>query len=119
MREKCPHCEHEGTKKNGHTHYGKQNYRCKKCGRQFVIGGQEWFITSSQKELIDKLLLERISLAGISRVLEISEPWLANYIKLKYAELPDDLNADLKLPEAEEYLEKRFDEEIVRLKKKA
>lgn len=118
MREKCPHCESEDTKKNGHTHYGKQNYKCKKCGRQFVIGGQEWFITAAQKELIDKLLLERISLAGISRVLSISEPWISQYIKLKYAELPDDLNADLSLPDEEEYLEDRLDEEIVRLEKK-
>ena len=23
---KCSHCQTENTKKNGHTHYGKQNY---------------------------------------------------------------------------------------------
>ena len=35
-----------------------------------------------------------------------------------YEQLPDDLNADLQLPEREEYLDYRFDEEIVRLRKK-
>lgn len=119
MREKCPHCKSEDTKKNGHTHYGKQNYRCKKCGRQFVIGGQNWFISDTQKELIDKLLLERISLAGISRVLNISEPWISAYIDKKYEALPDDLNADLTMPVQSDYLEDRFDEEINRLEKKS
>ena len=119
MRKKCPHCESEHTKKNGHTHYGKQNYRCKKCGRQFVIGGQDWFISDAQKELVDKLLLERISLAGISRVLNISKPWLSAYIETKYESLPDDLHADLTIPESSEYLEDKFDEEINRLEKKS
>lgn len=119
MREKCPHCDSANTKKNGHTHYGKQNHMCKDCGRQFVIGGQDWFITAEQKQLVDKLLLERISLAGISRVLSISEKWLWDYISEKYADLPEDLNADLGLPEAESYLEDRMEEEIARLQKKS
>lgn len=118
MKAKCPHCESKATKKNGLTHYGKQNHRCNNCGRQFVIGGQDWFISDATKGLVDKLLLERISLAGICRVLDISEPWLDAYLKTKYECLPDDLHADLSIPEVEAYLEDRFDEEIERLKKK-
>ena len=49
IQKKCPYCKSKATKKNGHTHYGKQNYRCKKCGRQFMIGGQDWFISNAQK----------------------------------------------------------------------
>ena len=74
---KCSHCQTDNTKKNGHTHYGKQNYYCHSCHRQFVEGGQDWFIKSSDKVVIDKLLLERISLSGICRVCEVS-----NAIKL-------------------------------------
>jgi len=33
---RCPQCGLSHTKRNGHTHYGKQNYRCKDCDRQFV-----------------------------------------------------------------------------------
>ena len=33
-----------------------------------------------QEDIIDKLLLEKIPIAGISRVSDISEPWLQNYI---------------------------------------
>jgi insertion element IS1 protein InsB len=35
--------------------------------------------------LIDKLLLERLPLAGIARVAEVSEPWLQQYVNGKYA----------------------------------
>jgi hypothetical protein len=34
--------------------------------------------------LIDKLLLEKIPLAGIARVLEISETWLQSYVNKVY-----------------------------------
>lgn len=118
MTLKCPHCESKNTKKNGNTHYGKQNNKCNKCGRQFVIGGQNWFISDRDKELVDKLLLERLSLAGIARALGVSKSWLGDYLKEKYEDLPDDLNADLSMPEIEPYLEDRFDEEIERLERK-
>jgi len=36
----CPRCQLSHIKKNGHTYDGKQNYRCKKCGRQFVANSQ-------------------------------------------------------------------------------
>jgi len=119
MKQECPHCRSKNTKKNGHTHYGKQNNQCNDCNRQFVEGGQEWFISDSTKEIIDNLLLERISIAGISRVVKVSQTWLQDYIKEKYKECPDDLNVDLSLPEQTDYLDARFDEEIERLEKKS
>ena len=77
----CPHCHSAKIKKNGHTHYGKQNYQCNDCNRQFVESGQDWFVSSADKEIIDKLLLERISLAGICRVCDVGTTWLQKYIK--------------------------------------
>ena len=112
---KCSHCQTDNTKKNGHTHYGKQNYYCHSCHRQFVEGGQDWFIKPSDKVLIDKLLLERISLSGICRVYEVSEQWLLGYLKELYGNLPDDLNADAVLPDITSYLSDRMDEEISRI----
>ncbi len=111
----CTRCGSENTKKNGHTHYGKQNYYCHKCGSQFVESGQDWFVSELEKELINKLLLERISLSGICRVCNVSESWLLQYIKELYSNLPDDLNADLSVPNIEEYLSERMDEEIGRI----
>jgi hypothetical protein len=111
----CPHCQSINIKKNGHTHYGKQNYQCKDCQRQFVESGQDWFVSPSEKALIRKLLLERISLSGICRVCGVSETWLLSYIKELYSSLPDDLNADLSLPDLEPYLSTRMEEEISRI----
>ncbi len=45
-------------------------------------------IEQATKDLIDKLLLERISLAGIARVTGVSEPWLQAYVSVKYAAVP-------------------------------
>lgn len=111
----CPDCQSTNIKKNGHTHYGKQNYQCTNCWRQFVEAGQAWFVNAADKALINKLLLERISLSGICRVCDVSETWLLRYIKELYDALPEDLNADLLLPNLEVYLADRMDEEISRL----
>jgi len=39
--------------------------------------------------LVDKLLLEKISSAGISRAAGISEVWIQNYINKKYEDVPE------------------------------
>lgn len=111
----CPHCNSGATKKNGHTHYGKQNYYCKSCNHQFVENGQEWFVNDKDKELINSLLLERISLSGICRVCKISEKWLLDYIKELYSNVPSDLHATPILPDLEEYLSDKMDEEIYKI----
>ncbi|WP_445173238.1 hypothetical protein [Microcoleus sp.] len=45
-------------------------------------------IEQETRELIDGLLLERISLAGIARSIPISQQWLQPYINEKYAGVP-------------------------------
>jgi insertion element IS1 protein InsB len=80
----CPSCESKQIVKNGKIHNGKQNYKCRDCGRQFVENRQQKIISQSTKNLIDKLLLEKIPLAGIARVTDVSEPWLQNYVNNKY-----------------------------------
>ncbi|MGP9517282.1 MULTISPECIES: IS1/IS1595 family N-terminal zinc-binding domain-containing protein, partial [unclassified Psychrobacter] len=32
----CPDCHSSSLKKNGIKSYGKQNYQCKNCKRQFI-----------------------------------------------------------------------------------
>jgi transposase-like protein len=63
-REACPQCGSRWYKRNGHIHTGKQNYRCKMCGRAFVLHPENSVITEEQRVLIERLLLERISLRG-------------------------------------------------------
>jgi hypothetical protein len=45
-------------------------------------------IDPATKNLIDRLLLERISLAGIARAAQVSEQWLQTYVNEKYAKVP-------------------------------
>ncbi len=89
----CPHCGLPHSKRNGHTHYGKQNFQCLHCRRQFVEDSQR--IDQPTRALIKKLLLERIPLRGICRVLDISREWLLSFIAEVYGELPDDLFVQL------------------------
>lgn len=86
---RCPRCQLSHTKRNGHTHYGKQNYQCKACHRQFVQDAQR--ITDETRALVKRLLLERLSLRGICRVTGISLTWLLQFIAEVYEHLPDDL----------------------------
>ena len=80
----CPNCRGSQIVKNGFVYYEKQNFKCKECGRQFVENGQQNQINDETKELIGKLLLEKLSLAGIARVLGISETWLQKYVNKVY-----------------------------------
>jgi len=80
----CPHCHSQKIVKNGSIHNGKKKYRCKTCGRQFIENPTKKYIDDQTKEIIDRLLLERISLRGIARVTKVSLTWLQNYVNQKY-----------------------------------
>jgi transposase-like protein len=88
---KCLRCGAEQTVKNGRIHNGKAKRMCKDCRRQFfpdatqkVIGPQTW-------ALIDKLLLEKIPLAGLVRVTGISADPLQPYVNWQYAAVPREI----------------------------
>ena len=83
----CPRCDSNNIIKNGSIHNGKPKSICKDCKRQFVDNSTKKVITQDQWDLVDKLLLEKIPIAGISRVTGISEPWLQQYINRKYKEI--------------------------------
>jgi insertion element IS1 protein InsB len=88
----CPNCQSKSVVKNGFIHNGKQNHKCKSCGRQFVAVSRQKIISKKTKELIDKLLLEKIPLAGIARVCDVSESWLQDYVNKKYESIPQQVN---------------------------
>lgn len=116
----CPSCQSQEVKRNGHIHNGKQNYRCKDCGRQFVADSTKRYISEEERAMIDRLLLERISLAGICRVMKVSQRWLLDYVSKLYERLPDDLNAEQRPPDIRAYLDDNFDKliyELIPLKK--
>jgi insertion element IS1 protein InsB len=84
----CPTCGSDDIMKNGTTRRGKQNYKCRDCGRQFVENPQWKPKDKDTCALIDRLLLERIPLAGIARVMQLSESWLQQYVNVEYTKVP-------------------------------
>src|SRR5512144_398377 len=95
IRTTCPRCDETDYKKNGKTHHGKQNYRCRRCGREFIQALEREPVTLEQQALVKKLLLERLSLRGICRVIGVSLDWLLAFLASVYGELPDHLNVSL------------------------
>ncbi len=88
----CPSCGLWQVVWNGKTYYHKQNYKGKTCGWQFVANPEKKMITDEEKEKIEKLLLERISLRGICRVMDVSITWLLAFIADLYNHTPNDLS---------------------------
>ena len=93
---RCVACQSKQVIKNGHIHNGKQRYRCKSCGRQFVYGATNKRISEATKAQIDKLLLEKLLLAGIARVSDVSETWLQGYVNKKYASVEQQVSVEEK-----------------------
>ena len=87
-RDCCPSCGSTQIINNGKIHNRKDKYECKKCNYQFVKNPSKRIVTQQEKDLIDKLLLERISLRGIARLVDISWRWLQNYVNNKFSQIP-------------------------------
>jgi len=88
----CPKCNSLQVVKYGRTHYGKQRFRCQDCQRQFVEHPSRQPIDQTTRDLIEKLLKERLALAAIARVTGVSERWLQMYVNQKYYALPQEVN---------------------------
>jgi insertion element IS1 protein InsB len=96
LREECPRCGSTHHKKNGRIHNGKQNHRCKACGRQFVREFKQRRISAEHRALIERLLKERLSLRGICRAVGVGMKWLMGLLVECYRAAPVHLNVQLR-----------------------
>ncbi len=94
IRDVCPQCKSPEYKKNGHIHNGKQNHQCKDCGRQFVDCLEQDLVSDETRSLIERLLLERLSLRGICRAVGVKLKWLLGFIVNQFEALPDHLHVE-------------------------
>jgi insertion element IS1 protein InsB len=92
VRDVCPRCQSPKYKKNGHIHNGKQNHQCHNCGRQFVDCFEQYLIAEDTRALIERLLVERISLRGICRAVGVGLKWLLGFLVHCVEALPDHLH---------------------------
>ncbi len=88
----CPRCGSLKYQRNGHIHNGKQNHQCKDCGCQFVECFEPYLIADEKRALIERLLVERISLRGICRAVGVRLKWLLGFIVTCFEALPDHLH---------------------------
>lgn len=76
-------------------HTGKQNHRCKVCGRAFVVTPENAVITVEQRALIERLPLESISLRGICRAVGVGLRWLLQFMGERFEAAPEHLHVKL------------------------
>src|SRR5438552_16319148 len=95
IRETCPTCGANRSKKNGHTRHGKQNHQCKACERQLSATADDYLIADERRTRVEHLLRERISLRGICRAVGVSLTWLLHFMVECFTACPDDLHVQL------------------------
>src|SRR5262245_33035001 len=76
-------------------HHYQQNHRCKACGRAFVLTPENHVVTEEQRALIERLLLERISLRGICRAVGVGLQWLLQFMVTRFQAVPEHLYVEL------------------------
>ena len=76
----CPQCGATRIVRNGHTRSGVQGFRCRACGRQFVAAPKRRPVPDETKDLIRRLLGERLGLRAIARAVGVSRSWLQGFV---------------------------------------
>jgi IS1 family transposase len=102
-----PRCQSQNIVQYGYIHNGKKRYLCYDCHRQFTPEGKKKYISEEQKQMVNKMLLERLSIAAISRITGISQSWLYKYLKHKVIYTSEIINI---VPSEEEEIELECDE---------
>ena len=92
IRDACPQGKSPKYKKNGHIHNGKQHHHGHDCGRQFVQCFEQYLIAEDKRALIERLLVERISVRGIGRAVGGTLQWLLGCLVQCFEARPEHLH---------------------------
>ena len=84
----CPKCQSSHKKKNGFRR-GKQSYKCKDCGYQFVENPISRKYPPEVKQICLKMYLNGLGFRAIARVTEIDQTTIINWVKEEGESLPD------------------------------
>lgn len=85
---KCPKCSSTDINRNGHCR-GKQNYRCKACGRQFVESRSVRGYSDDAKRICLKMYRDGVGFRAIERTTGISHNTIINWVKQAESDLSD------------------------------
>lgn len=76
----CPNCGTHEIRKNGHRR-GKQNYQCKKCGRQFIESYSTTGYSQEVKEKCLEMYVNGMGFRGIERVTKVNHNTVIRWVK--------------------------------------
>jgi transposase-like protein/IS1 family transposase len=96
----CPQCKSSCNKKNGFRR-GKQSYRCKDCGCQYVENPKPRVYSNEVKQLCLKMYVNGMGFRAIARVTDIDHGTIINWVKEKGEKLTDQPQ-DEEIPEITE-----------------
>ena len=96
----CPKCKSSQKKKNGFRR-GKQSFRCKNCGCQYVAHPSSRAYSQQIKQTCIEMYLNGMGIKGISRVTKISHVTILNWIQAAGESLSDEPQ-DEEIPEITE-----------------
>lgn len=90
---KCPKCGSTEVNKNGHCR-GKQNYRCKHCGRQFLEFYSSKGYSDDAKQICLKMYRDGLGFRAIERATGVSHNTVINWVRRVEANQSDTLETD-------------------------
>jgi transposase-like protein len=82
----CPGRRAGRVVRNGLTHTGTPNFRCRGCGRQFVEAPLKGPVSEEKRGLVLRLPGERMAIRAIARVTGLSRSRLRRFVNDPYRE---------------------------------
>jgi len=79
QRPPCPRCGSTVVLLNGTGRCGTQNHLCRDCGRQFVLDPRRGPVGDEKRQLVERMLLERLGIRAIARVTRLSRSWVQRF----------------------------------------
>ena len=80
----CPSCAATHVVRNGSNQSGTPTFLCRGCGRRFVERPKSGPVPEATRQLVLRLLGERVGLRAIARVTGVSRSWLQNFVNALY-----------------------------------
>ena len=76
----CPRCGAGHVVRNGTNRSGTPGFLCRACGRRFVAAPRKGPVPDDTKDLIRRLLGDRMALRASARVAGVSRSWLQTFV---------------------------------------
>src|SRR4051812_5230803 len=79
-----PRCPPTPLVRNGKSRSGTPSFLCQGCKRRFVARPRKGPVSDERKQLIRRMLLERLGLRAIARITGVSRSWLQRFVNGLY-----------------------------------